>query len=99
MSAEVKSLISKITNFSFNDLSNIKIIFKKNNSIENNQFKIEKIISNNNKNIIFYHKDNNLSNNILLVNYNSSSISIKFNITYFNHQSFFPHLTINTLST
>lgn len=100
ISNDYKSLISKITNFSFNDLSNIKIIFEKNNSIENNQFQIEKIISNNNKNIIFYHKNNNQNNNILLVNYNSdNTISIKFNITYFNYQSYLPKLNIKTQRT
>lgn len=87
---DYKKLISKITNFSFNDLANIKIIFEKNKSesVSDSQFKIEKIISNNNKNIIFYDKNNVQSNNILFVVYNESEnkITIKFNHEYFNYK-------------
>jgi len=80
---DYKFLISKITNYSLNDFSKIKIIFEEyiNNNIDQyGCLKIKEIVSDNNDKIIFYNSSNQQSDNVIHVNYISGGkIEILFN--------------------
>lgn len=98
---EYKFLISKITNYSLNDFSEIKIIFEEYNdtNINDNGFlKIKEIISNINDKIIFYDRNKSTNDNIINVDYEPEStdengkiikakINIKFNQNKFKNNA------------